>query len=244
MLVHAKLPIQFGADAEDVITVAENGGHGDGTTRMFVENLPQVLEEWSTGALAECPNAREDALIAKAFACADRHDHWRSMDPRNPQQMAELAQDLKVDPRLDEGALHGILRLLYGSETVGLERVDFYDLHKEILAVEARIRQMLAREPSQWELVSAVVRGAVDGQVATPLLAATLRGYQALEDAALEEALGAEARLAGQVYRISARLCVDGCQGCLHTGSDLMANTLAESAVSRRLLERFDICTT
>jgi hypothetical protein len=157
--------------------------------------------------------------------------------------MAELARDLEIDPGLEEGALQGVLRLFYGSETVGPERVDFYNLHRVILAVETQIRQMLARAPSQWELVSAVVRSAGD-QDETPFLAATLRGYQALEDAALEESLDAEARLADQVYRISARLCVDGCQGCLHTGNDLMADTLAESAVSRRLLERFVISST
>jgi hypothetical protein len=63
--------------------------------------------------------------------------------------------------------------------------------------------------------------------------------YQSLKEATLEESLGAEARLAVQVYRLSARLCADGCQGCLHSGSDLMEDTLAESAVSRRLLGRF-----
>jgi hypothetical protein len=34
-----------------------------------------------------------------------------------------------------------------------------------------RIRQMLAREPSQWELVSAVIRSAVDGKDETSFLA-------------------------------------------------------------------------
>ncbi|MEJ2389064.1 MAG: hypothetical protein P8Y27_17670, partial [Chromatiaceae bacterium] len=86
---------------------------------------------------------------------------------------------------------------------------------------------------------SATVRAAADGNETTPRLAAQLRAYQGLEHATLEESLGAEARLADQVYRLSARLCVDGCQGCLHSGSDLMADTLAESAVSRRLLGRF-----
>jgi hypothetical protein len=37
-----------------------------------------------------------------------------------------------------------------------------------------------------------------------------------LEDATLEESLGAEPRLADQVSRLSARLRVDRCQGRLH----------------------------
>ncbi|MCP3883409.1 MAG: hypothetical protein GY701_34140 [Sulfitobacter sp.] len=40
----------------------------------------------------------------------------------------------------------------------------------------------------------------------TPRLAVLLGAYQGLEDATLEESLGAEARLADQVYRLSARL--------------------------------------
>lgn len=112
-------------------------------------------------------------------------------------------------------------------------------MHLEIQAVEAHLRESMAREPSQWELVSATVRAATDSDSMTPRLAALLGIYQGLEDATLEESLGAEARLADQVFRLSARLCVDGCQGCLHTGSDSMPEALAESAVSRRLLERY-----
>jgi len=240
VLVHAKLPIQFGADdAEDIITVAENGAHGDGTTRMFVENLEMALEEWSSGALAECPNAREDALIEEAFRRTDRHAAWRALDPRNPEQMAGLAADLGLGSAPEATSMQGVMRLLYGSESFGAERFDLYNLHREIRSVDARLREAMAREPSQWEFVSATVRAAVDGDHPTPRLTAQLLAYQGLEDATLEESLGAEVRLADQVYRLSARLCVDGCQGCLHSGSDLMADTLAESSVSRRLLGRF-----
>jgi hypothetical protein len=238
-LVHAKLPIQFSADAEDIITVAENGAHGDGTTRMFVENLETVLEEWSNGTLAECPNAREDALIEEAFRRTDRHAAWRALDPRDPDQMAGLAAELGLGSVPEATSMQSVMRLFYGSETFGAERFDLYSLHREIRSVDARLREAMAREASQWELVSATVRAAADGDAATPRLVAQLRAYQGLEDATLEESLGAEARLADQVYRLSARLCVDGCQGCLHSGSDLMVDTLAESAVGRRLLRRF-----
>ncbi len=101
--------------------------------------------------------------------------------------------------------MQGVMRLLYGSESVGSERLDFYHLHTEIRAVETRLRASMAREPSQWELVSAAIRAAADNDGAAPRLAILLRAYQGLEDATLEESLGAEARLADQVYRLSAR---------------------------------------
>lgn len=238
VLVHAKLPIQFGADAEDVITVAENGAHGDGTTRMFVENLEITLADWSSGGLAECPNAREDAIIEQAFQNTDRHAEWRSLDPRNPEQMTGLAAQLGLGSATEEASMQSVLRLLYGTESVGTERFDLYSLHGEITAIDAHLREAMARETSQWELVSAVVRAAADGAPEAPRLSDLIRTYQGLEDASQEGSLEAEARLADQVYRLSARLCVDGCQGCLHTGSDLMPATLAEATVSLRLLER------
>jgi hypothetical protein len=238
VLVHAKLPVQFSTDAEDIITVAENGAHGDGTTRMFVENLEMALEEWSSGALADCPNAREDALIEETFRRTDRHAAWRALDPRDPEQMAGLAAELGLRSAPEASPMQGVMRLFYGSESFGTERFDFFSLHQEIRTVAARLREAMAREPSQWELVSATVRPVADGDGTSPRLAAQLRAYQGLEEATLEESLGAEARLADQVYRLSARLCVDGCQGCLHSGSDLMPDALAEATVSRRLLER------
>ncbi len=238
VLVHAKLPIQFGPDAEDIITVAESGAHGDGTTRMFVENLNLVLDDWSSGTLAECPNAREDAIVLQAFQRSDRHAEWRTLDPRNPENMAGLAAELGLGPHADPASMQSVLRLFYGTESVGPERFDLYSLHGEMTAVDARLRADMAREPSQWELVSAVVRAAAEDDPEAPRLAALIRAYQGLEEACQEESLGAESRLAEQAYRLSARLCVDGCQACLHSGSDLMPGALAEPSVSRRLLER------
>jgi hypothetical protein len=238
VLLHAKLPIQFGTDAEDIITVAENGAHGDGTTRMFGNNLGLVLEDWSTGGLAECPNAREDALIDEAFRQTARHAAWRALDPRSPEQMCALAADLGIANGRDGASMQGIMRLLYGWESVGLDRFDLYSLHQEIRAIDTRLRETMGREPSQWELVSAVVRAAAEDNPEAPRLAALIRAYQGLEEACQEESLRAESRLAEQAYRLSARLCVDGCQGCLHSGSDLMPGALAEPSVSRRLLER------
>jgi hypothetical protein len=118
---------------------------------------------------------------------------WRALDPRDPKQMARLAAELGLGSAPEAAPIQGVMRLLYGSETFGAERFDLYSLHREIRSVDARLRVAMAREPSQWELVSATVRAAADGDGATPRLTAQLRAYQGLEGATLEESLGAEA---------------------------------------------------
>jgi hypothetical protein len=46
-------------------------------------------------------------------------------------------------------------------------------------------------------------------------------------------------RLADQVYRLSAALCVDGCRGYLHRDSSLMPEEQVMVSVSRDLLHRY-----
>lgn len=239
VIVHAKIPIQFWNDASDVITVAENGANGDGTTRMFVESVDQVLEHWSSGAIAECPNALEDRLIDRVFDLPDKHQSWQRMDPRNLNQMLRLARDLGVTQEAEGTSLQSVMRLLYGTETIGRHRVELFVLHTEIRLIAERLRGDMGREPSGWELVSAAVSAAAESNPLAPQLTNLFNAYQQLDDATLEDSLSAEARLADQVYKLSARLCVDGCQACLHTGSDLMLDMLAEASVSRSLLGRF-----
>jgi hypothetical protein len=84
----------------------------------------------------------------------------------------------------------GVMRLFYVSEAFVAGRFDLYSLHREIRSVDARLREAIAREPSQWELASTTVRAAADGNGATPQLVAQLRAYQGLEEATLEESLG------------------------------------------------------
>lgn len=46
VLSHVKLPLQFEADASDVISVVEIGSLGDGTARTFMQNIEIAAEEW------------------------------------------------------------------------------------------------------------------------------------------------------------------------------------------------------
>jgi hypothetical protein len=232
VLMHVRLPIQFG-ETDDVITLAEIGERGDGTTRTFVEHADEMLQHWRDGFITECPSARDDAVVERLFALPQHHDRWRKLDPRNEKDILNLGTELG-------GAdlpLASAVRILFGSEMVGDERFDFYDLTSEIRSIASNLHGTLQRQPSVWELVSACVVEAQNERA--DRLAALLRAYSAIDASIQEESLGAPARLADQIYRLSARLCVDGCQACLHTDSNMMTSSLVEASTSRRLLDRF-----
>ena len=72
-----------------------------------------------------------------------------------------------------------------------------------------------------------------------PVMAAMLAAYGQIDGAVQDSSLSPTERLADQIYRVTGRLCFDGCLACLHGESDLMPSTLADVAVSRGLLERF-----
>jgi hypothetical protein len=242
VLFHVKLPVQFERGAEDVITVAEDGSHGDGTTRTFVAHLDEAAADLAPELLADCPNAREDRFVAVLVGRpAEDIARWRSWDPRDERRVRELARELGADLDVDAGPFQGVLRLLYGAEEVGGDRFELFTLYQEIQAVGSSLTQEMGRDPSAWELVGTMVARAESGDARATEWRRLLERYRAVEDAVQEESLSAEARLADQAYRLSARLCVDGCQACLHTGSSLMHGDMAEVAVSRRLLERLGV---
>ena len=239
VVCHAKLPIQFGADAEDVITIAESGAHGDGTTRTFVKSLGAVLEQWGSGSFAECPNAREDEIVDILHARSDRHAAWKNIDSRDTEQLEALFAELGLDSSAEEICAHGVVSLLFRHETAGHERFALFDLFAETRAVGESLAGRLERRPSTWELTSAVATAAESAVTETPAFTRLLRAYDALEDATHEESLSGAARVADQAYRLSGRLCVDGCQGCLHVGSDIVSGALPEALLSRGLLEKY-----
>jgi ATP-dependent helicase YprA (DUF1998 family) len=239
VVVHAKLPVFFGADAADVISIVENGSHGDGTTRTFLEHIKAFTKELQEGTLSDCPNASEDACLEKVFQSTDRHSEWRTLNPRSDADMERLRRELGIPESTQDVSFQGISRLLFSEETVGLERVALYDLFRDTTLVRRRLHESMGREPTQWELVSAAVRSAGDETGDVKTLNRLLHAYRSLEDSTQEESLGAEARLADQTYRMSARLCPDGCPACLHIGSDISSGIVAESLLSRNLLGQF-----
>jgi hypothetical protein len=98
------------------------------------------------------------------------------------------------------------------------------------MAAKGALRSLIGREPDGWEIVSAASKGALDGIY--PTLATMLSAYSQIDGAAQDGSLSPGERLADQIYRVSGRLCFDGCLACLHGDGDLMPSTLAEVAVS------------
>ena len=239
IIMHARLPLQFEGVEEAIITVCETGSYGDGTTRAFVERFDESKAHWRDGFVGDCPNALEDEALAKLFALRDQHSHWRGLDPSDASTLRLLNEALGVGPGASVPA--AVLRVLYGQEQVGVERFALYDLAVELREVGTALVQALKREPSAWELVSAAVDRAKAHASLTS--ARLLVAFAGVEDAALDDSLSPDNRLADQLYRLHGRLCVDGCQACVHLPSDLMSEGLAQASTSRTLLKRF-VCPT
>jgi hypothetical protein len=237
VLVHTKVPMEFGADASDAISVFENGMHGDGTTRTFLRHLDEIANSWSEGSLAECPSAQEDRLLEEAAIREEKHAEWQDLDPSNLADMRKLAADLGVDG--DRVPLDRVITMVFGSELVGEERFEFFDLYKEIRMVKTQLRSETGRMPTVWEVVSAATQRAVAESPETPRLATLHRVYAGLPDASQEESFSSGARVADQVHRLSASLCVDGCQACLHSGIGIADASQGEASVSRMVLARY-----
>jgi hypothetical protein len=234
---HVKLPVQFGTtiapESADVITIAELGELGDGTTRAFEANLSSFEALIAEGFLHRCPAAEEDALTARFFARPDQHQVWRTLDPTRPDQLREIATALG---RADGVLPAPLIRILFGHEEIGASQFALYDLAGEIEQVVTDLSARGGREPTAWEVTSAAVMQAEAG---TGELGRLLEAYRNVDHANLDDSLSPEMRLADQVYRLAARQCVDGCRACLHLESDLMTESLMASSVSRRLLNRF-----
>lgn len=235
MFVHAKLPIQFGASAHDIITIAEAGSHGDGTVRAIADRWSRAEALWAEGFLAQCPNADEDAVARRFWAMRGRHDDWRARDGRDPRALAQIARE--VTPEAVGKPLPAALaRILFGVETVGADTFVLYDVASDIEASRGRLAEGMDRDPSEWELATAAVSDATGGFA--PELARLHAAYAALGENG-EESFSPAARVADQAFRLGAPLCYDGCRACVHQSSDLMGDSLVQSSTSRSLLQRF-----
>jgi hypothetical protein len=232
---HVRLPAQFDGSTDDVITICEGGAYGDGTTRAFVDGIVQVSTEWVKDFVGHCPNAEEDALLRAALAQSDRHAEWRRINPNDPAALAAWAVELGHAP--DEPLPASLLRIFFDAERISGERIELYELAIAAAQAERRLAAEMRRQPTAWEHASAVVAEAVAEPASAP--GRLLRAYEALEDASQEGSLSAASRLADQIYRLGAHLCVDGCRACVHQPSELMSETMAEASTSRRLLQKF-----
>ena len=233
LLVHARLPLQFGADSDTTITVCEAGAHGDGTVRGVIDDWETVVALVGSGFLGACPNADEDAMVRQFWHLADQHDAWRQTDPRDVIALAAIAEALapgaeKVPPVL--------ARILFAQESVEADSFALYDLAREIEAIRERVLDGLERPVTGWELASAAAEVAADA--GATVLGRLYAAYDS-HDPNAEGAMTPAVRVAEQVFRLAAPLCADGCRSCVHQQSDLMSDSLVEASVSRSLLQGF-----
>jgi hypothetical protein len=245
VMIHARLPVQFGDKADDTISVFEGGDHGDGTTRTFRQHAVEAFASWRRGELAECPYAAEDALVECLFADTSRHAAWLAMDPADPDTMPRIARELTGTRELADMHLQSLRRVLFEVDTVGGEEFRLYHLHAAMRKVRLELEatsglnlERGSRPPTAWELVSAGMRAARDA-AKYPVLARLLAAYQGLTKGQEADAPPAEARLADQLFRLSASLCLDGCLACLHRPSSLMPDPHTALSVSRGLLRSY-----
>jgi len=235
LLAHSKLPLQFGDDADPTITICEAGAHGDGTTRGVFDNWGAVKTLVDCGFIGVCPNAEEDEAIRRFWAASERHAAWRALDPRDPAALAAIAADLS--PTRTGARLAPVLtRILFAQDAVEAEPFALYDIASDIEAVRRRSFGTADQPVLGWMLASLAVADATTG--AAPVLKRLRDAYYALDPTA-EGSLAPDARLAEQVYRLSAPLCGDGCRSCVHQASDLMSDSLTQASTSRWLLQQF-----
>ncbi|WP_083850004.1 AAA domain-containing protein [Bradyrhizobium cosmicum] len=235
LLAHAKLPIQFGEDSSDTITVCEAGSLGDGTIRAVIERWDEVKKLGAEGFLTTCANAEEDAITSRFWALNAEHDAWRNGDPRDPRWLGRIAQRITPnDP--DRPIPAQILRILFDSESVEAESFSLYEIAQSLENVKHSSERAAGRRVLDWELASAAVASAKADT--SGVLHKLYRAYETI-DANNDESLSPDARLAEQAYRLISPLCLDGCRGCVHQPNDLMSDSLSTASVSRNVLQRF-----
>lgn len=233
LLSHVRLPLQFGEDSDTIVTVCEAGAHGDGTVRGVIDNWDAVATLVGSGFLDACPNADEDAMIRRFWEMPERHAAWRQTDPRDATALTAIASDLGGGAEILPPVL---VRILFAQEAVEAETIALYDLASDIETVRVRMLDGSERPLTGWELASAAVEAATNGGAA--VLGRLYAAYDT-HDPNAEGSMTPAARVAEQVFRLSAPLCADGCRSCVHQQSDLMSDSLVEASVSRSLLQGF-----
>lgn len=234
LMFHSRLPVQFASAEKAEITICELASHGDGTTRSFIENVQDFEDLWRMGFIHECPNAAEDVIVDRFFERQADHTVWRDVDRADEQSLSAIAAGLSID---DGPVPANIQRMLFDQETVGSEIFAVYDVAMAVRDQEMKLRHTFGRFPTMWELASAVVQGALDDRAS--MTGRLLSAYEEVEDAVMDGSLSPSGRLTDQVMRLGMTMCVDGCRACVHQSSDLMGDSLVQSATSRSLLSRF-----
>ena len=236
--VHVKVPVRFGGDAEDVITITEVGEHGDGTTRAFRERLSEFARLWREGFVFACPNAAEDQLRERFLGTRSEHARWLQASPRDTAALSGIAAELGVDPAMPVPA--ALTRALFGTLEVAGHSAKLLDLYRDARDARMALEGELGRPVMGWELSS---RLTASKSARSGVLDDLFDWYGSVpETSGGEGSLSPTSRFADQVEAAAGRLCLDGCNACVRQRSDIMPDALLDVSVSRTLLERFLAC--
>lgn len=233
--VHVKLPARFGADAEDIITIAEVGQHGDGTTRAFRDRFSDFVRLWNDGYVTACPNADEDRLVERFLAEESAHGRWLATNPRDSAGLRAIATEMGIG---DEVPIPPIVtRMLFGTLDVAGRSVRLFEVYRDARKARLNLEAQLGRAATGWELSSRLVTSKDDrGGVLDDLF----EWYASVPEASVGEgSLDPKARYADQIEAVGGRLCFDGCSACVRQRSEIMPASTLDASVSRSLLAGF-----
>lgn len=233
--VHVKVPVRFGPDAEDIITISEVGERGDGTTRAFRERLPQFARLWRDGFVAACPNAEEDWLMECLLDARSEHPRWLQVNPRDSAGLRSIATELGVSATAPIPAV--LTRTLFDTLEVAGHSARLLDVYRDAREARAILESELGRSAMGWEFSSRLVSSKA---ARIGILDDLFNWYGSIPETVGDEgSLSPTARFADQMEAAAGRLCLDGCNACVRQRSDIMPDALLDASVSRTLIGRF-----
>ena len=148
----------------------------------------------------------------------------------------------RIHPKTDLTSFN-LVRLI--SQSIEIQdTIQHLDLFEEVYnIIKNQLIKTSQRLPNNQELISLLMHDVRQKGSATVVLQRIYNHYQSLQAnnplSTMDESTGPDRRLMNQIYQVSGTLCLDGCQGCLHLGSDIVSIHSSHLMTSRRLLQHF-----
>jgi len=241
LMLHVKLPIAY--DSSDYkLSVVELGSYGDGTVRTFESNLSEAFTEWNNDGILICQNARTDRALETLINMTPRPNS-DNMNIKSAHFRRMFVRSLNLNPKTDLDIIQLCIRLISQSIEIQGDNIQYLELFEEVYQFKNQLIQTSKRLPNNQELISLLMNNVRQKRTATAVLQKIYAHYQALQAnnplSTMDESTSPERRLMNQIYQVSGTLCLDGCQGCLHLGSDIVSVHSSHLMTSRRLLQHF-----
>jgi len=183
--------MEFGKDASDTISVLKTVCMAMAPPVRSSDTWKKLQSHGVKGRWPECRQRSEDSRPWSSHGSERQTSEWRQLNRNRLSDMQKLANDLAVDGSPHRFGSHHYK--LFGSELIGDERFELFELYTEIREVREQLRGQMRRIPSVWELVSAVVQRAMNDSPQVPRLAALNRAYARLNDASQKKSFSSGA---------------------------------------------------